>query len=83
MHTAAGTTVDSPLSIGTMTVRNRLYRAPVLEGAGDGDDAAEAYARHFLPNAESGVGLIIQGSSCIYPEGRTSPGMSCVDTAIG
>ena len=80
MHTAAGTTVDSPLSIGTMTVRNRLYRAPVLEGAGDGDDAAEAYARHFLPNAESGVGLIIQGSSCIYPEGRTSPGMSCVDT---
>ena len=27
-----------------------------------------------------GVGLIIQGSSCIFPEGRTSPGMTCVDT---
>jgi 2,4-dienoyl-CoA reductase-like NADH-dependent reductase (Old Yellow Enzyme family) len=63
-----------------MTVRNRLYRAPVLEGAGDGPDAGEAYARQFVPNAEAGVGLIIQGSSCITPEGRTSPGMTCVDT---
>jgi 2,4-dienoyl-CoA reductase-like NADH-dependent reductase (Old Yellow Enzyme family) len=74
------TTLQSPLRIGTATVRNRLYRAPVLEGAGDGADAAETYARHFVANAEAGVGLIIQGSSCIFPEGRTSPGMSCVDT---
>jgi 2,4-dienoyl-CoA reductase-like NADH-dependent reductase (Old Yellow Enzyme family) len=66
--------------MGSLTVRNRLYRAPVLEGAGDGPDAAEAYARQFVPNAEAGVGLIIQGSSCITPEGRTSPGMTCVDT---
>jgi 2,4-dienoyl-CoA reductase-like NADH-dependent reductase (Old Yellow Enzyme family) len=72
--------LHTPLRIGAMTVRNRLYRAPVLEGAGDGPDAAEAYARHFVPNAEAGVGLIIQGSSCIMPEGRTSPGMTCVDT---
>ena len=56
------TTLDSPLRIGTMAVRNRLYRAPVLEGAGDGDDAAERYARHFVENARHGVGLIIQGS---------------------
>jgi 2,4-dienoyl-CoA reductase-like NADH-dependent reductase (Old Yellow Enzyme family) len=70
-----------PLQIGgTTRVRNRLYRAPVLEGAGDGDDAAAAYAKHFVPNAEAGVGLIIQGSSCIYPEGRSSPGMTVVDT---
>jgi 2,4-dienoyl-CoA reductase-like NADH-dependent reductase (Old Yellow Enzyme family) len=52
----------------------------VLEGAGDGDDAAEVYARHFVANAAAGVGLIIQGSSCLYPEGRTSPGMTTVDT---
>jgi 2,4-dienoyl-CoA reductase-like NADH-dependent reductase (Old Yellow Enzyme family) len=52
----------------------------VLEGAGDGDDAAEVYARHFVANARAGVGLIIQGSSCLYPEGRTSPGMTTVDT---
>jgi 2,4-dienoyl-CoA reductase-like NADH-dependent reductase (Old Yellow Enzyme family) len=72
--------LHEPLRIGATTVRNRLYRAPVLEGAGDGDDAAEVYARQFVDNARHGVGLIIQGSSCIWPEGRTSPGMTCVDT---
>ncbi len=72
--------LSEPLRIGGATVRNRLYRAPVLEGAGDGDDAADVYARHFVENAHHGVGLIIQGSSCIFPEGRTSPGMTCVDT---
>ncbi|MEN3273807.1 MAG: hypothetical protein V7636_2568 [Actinomycetota bacterium] len=30
-------------------------------------------------NAEAGVGLIIQGSSCIFTEGRTSPGMTLFD----
>ena len=79
MVTVAGL-VSTPLRIGGTTVRNRLYRAPVLEGAGDGPDAAEVYARHFVANARHGVGLIIQGSACIWPEGRTSPGMSCVDT---
>jgi 2,4-dienoyl-CoA reductase-like NADH-dependent reductase (Old Yellow Enzyme family) len=75
-----GETLSSPLAIGGTAVRNRLYRAPVLEGAGDGADAADVYARHFVENARHGVGLIIQGSSCIFPEGRTSPGMTCVDT---
>jgi 2,4-dienoyl-CoA reductase-like NADH-dependent reductase (Old Yellow Enzyme family) len=72
--------LTSPVRIGALTVRNRLYRAPVLEGAGDGDDAPEIYARQFEKNARHGVGLIIQGSSCIWREGRTSPGMTCVDT---
>src|SRR4051795_4735975 len=72
--------LHQPLRIGGATIRNRLYRAPVLEGAGDGDTAAESYSRHFVDNARHGVGLIIQGSSCIWPEGRTSPGMTCVDS---
>lgn len=72
--------LTDPVRIGPCEIRNRLYRAPVLEGAGDGDDAPEVYARHFVENARHGVGLVIQGSSCITPEGRTSPGMTCVDT---
>src|SRR3954451_22439951 len=72
--------LHEPLPIGPVTIRNRLYRAPVLEGAGDSDNAADAYAKHFVENARHGVGLIIQGSSCIWSEGRTSPGMTCVDT---
>jgi 2,4-dienoyl-CoA reductase-like NADH-dependent reductase (Old Yellow Enzyme family) len=74
-------TVLTPLQIGgTTRVRNRLYRAPVLEGAGDGDDAPDLYAKQFVANAEAGVGLIVQGSSCIYEEGRSSPGMTVVST---
>jgi 2,4-dienoyl-CoA reductase-like NADH-dependent reductase (Old Yellow Enzyme family) len=63
-----------------MRLRNRLYRAPVLEGAGAGPDAAEAYAKQFVPNARAGVALIIQGSACVTAEGRTSPGMTLVHT---
>ncbi len=65
---------------GTTALRNRLYRAPVLEGAGDGDDAAAVYAKQFVANATAGVGLVIQGNSCLYDEGRTSPGMTIVST---
>ena len=72
--------LDEPLRIGTTTVRNRLYRAPVLEGAGSGPDAAEVYAKAFVPNAAAGVGLIVQGNSIVCEEGRTSPGMTLVDT---
>ncbi len=72
--------LHSPIRLGSATIRNRLYRAPVLEGAGDGEDAAAQYERHFVVNARHGVGMIIQGSSCVFPEGRTSPGMTCVDT---
>ncbi len=74
-------TVLQPIRIGgTTSLRNRLYRAPVLEGAGDGDDAPANYAKQFVANAEAGVGLVIQGSSCIYEEGRSSPGMTIVST---
>jgi 2,4-dienoyl-CoA reductase-like NADH-dependent reductase (Old Yellow Enzyme family) len=72
--------LHTALQIGSTTVRNRLYRAPVLEGAGDGPDAADNYAKHFVENARAGVGLIIQGNSCFYEEGRTSPGMTLVHT---
>ena len=72
--------LHTPITIGSTTLRNRLYRAPVLEGAGDGPDAADIYARHFVENARHGVGLIIQGNSCLYEEGRTSPGMTLVHT---
>jgi len=72
--------LHQPLRLGSAMIRNRLYRAPVLEGAGDGDDAVDVYAKSFVENAAHGVGLIIQGSSCILSEGRTSPGMTCVDS---
>src|SRR3954451_21566540 len=72
--------LQTPLRLGSATIRNRLYRAPVLEGAGSGPDAADIYAKAFVENARSGVGLIIQGNSCFAEEGRTSPGMTLVNT---
>jgi 2,4-dienoyl-CoA reductase-like NADH-dependent reductase (Old Yellow Enzyme family) len=72
--------LHGPLRIGACLVRNRLYRAPVLEGAGSGPDAARIYAEAFEANARAGVGLIVQGNSCISSDGRSSPGMTLVDT---
>src|SRR5437016_99761 len=72
--------LHTSIDVNGVRLRNRLYRAPVLEGAGSGPEAAEVYARHFVANARAGVGLIIQGSSCVHDEGRTSPGMTVVST---
>ena len=72
--------LHAPLRIGSTLVRNRLYRAPVLEGAGSGPEATKVYVEAFEANAKAGVGLIIQGNSCISEDGRSSPGMTLVDT---
>jgi 2,4-dienoyl-CoA reductase-like NADH-dependent reductase (Old Yellow Enzyme family) len=66
-----------PIDIGRLALRNRLYRAPVLKGAGQARDPVRTYAKHFVANAKAGVGLVIQGNTIVTPEGRTSPGMSC------
>jgi 2,4-dienoyl-CoA reductase-like NADH-dependent reductase (Old Yellow Enzyme family) len=73
-------TLHQPIEINGCTIRNRMYRAPVLEGAGSGPDSPSIYREGFEANARAGVGLIIQGNSCITEEGRSSPGMSLVNT---
>ncbi len=70
--------IADPVAVGSIRLRNRLYRAPVLEGAGGAPDPAAEYARHFVANARAGVGLIVQGNTIVVPEGRTSPGMTAV-----
>ena len=74
------TTLTDPIRLNGCEIRNRLYRAPVLEGAGSGPDAPRIYREAFETNARAGVGLIIQGNSCITEEGRSSPGMTLVNT---
>ena len=72
--------LHTPITIAGCVIRNRLYRAPVLEGAGERPDGPDVYRRAFEENARAGVGLIIQGNSCITDEGRSAPGMSQVNT---
>ena len=68
--------LTDPLRLGTRTARNRLYRAPVLEVAPQGPDAARILARELAPSAEGGCGLVFQGACLVTPRGgRSAPGL--------
>jgi 2,4-dienoyl-CoA reductase-like NADH-dependent reductase (Old Yellow Enzyme family) len=72
--------LEDPLEIGSLTVRNRLYRAPLLECAGNGPDAVDALVEELEPAAAAGAGLICQGATIVTPEGGcAAPGMTRVD----
>ena len=62
-------TLDDPVTVGGSQFRNRLYRAPLLECAGNGSDAPERLAAELEPAAASGVGCIHQGATLVRGEG--------------
>jgi 2,4-dienoyl-CoA reductase-like NADH-dependent reductase (Old Yellow Enzyme family) len=55
--------------IGRVEVDNRLYRAPLLERAGDGPDAGERVAAELEPAAAAGAGLVCQGAMVVRGSG--------------
>jgi len=65
----AGPTLDDPVSVGGVTLSNRLYRAPLLECAGTGPDAVDTLVAELEPTAASGVGLMFQGATIVTGEG--------------
>ena len=71
--------LTDPVDIGGVTVPNRLYRAPVLECAGNGPDAVDTLVDELEPTAESGVGLLFQGASIVTDRGGcAAPNMTRV-----
>ncbi|MFP8957734.1 NADH:flavin oxidoreductase [Natrialbaceae archaeon A-CW3] len=73
------TRLEAPLEIGGVEIPNRLYRAPVLECAGNGPDAVDTLIDDLEPAAESGVGLLCQGATIVRGEGGcAAPGMTRV-----
>ncbi|MFC7133080.1 MULTISPECIES: NADH:flavin oxidoreductase [Salinibaculum] len=73
------TVLTDPLSIGGCEVPNRLYRAPLLECAGNGPDAVDTLIDELEPAAAAGTGLIFQGASIVTPEGGcAAPNMTRV-----
>lgn len=73
------TTLEDPLEIGGVTIPNRLYRAPLLECAGNGPNAVDTLIDDLEPAAESGVGLICQGATIVRGDGGcAAPGMTRV-----
>ncbi|WP_340098499.1 NADH:flavin oxidoreductase [Salinibaculum salinum] len=71
--------LTDPISIGGVEIPNRLYRAPLLECAGNGPDAVETLVDELEPAAAAGAGLIFQGASIVTPEGGcAAPNMTRV-----
>ena len=71
--------LTDPVTIGGLELPNRLYRAPLLECAGNGPDAVEMFIDELEPAAASGVGLIFQGASIVTEEGGcAAPNMTRV-----
>ncbi|MDS0282806.1 NADH:flavin oxidoreductase [Haloarcula onubensis] len=73
------TELTDSLEIGGCELPNRLYRAPVLECAGNGEGAVDTLVSELEPSAASGVGLVFQGASIVTPEGGcAAPNMTRV-----
>lgn len=71
--------LTDPFSIGDLTLSNRLYRAPLLECAGNDSKTIDTLIRELEPAAESGAGLIFQGATIVRGEGGcAAPGMTRV-----
>ncbi|MFB6153666.1 MAG: NADH:flavin oxidoreductase [Halodesulfurarchaeum sp.] len=62
-------TLEDPVSIGGLTLSNRLYRAPLLECAGTDSETADRLVEHLEPAAAAGAGLVCQGATVVTAEG--------------
>jgi 2,4-dienoyl-CoA reductase-like NADH-dependent reductase (Old Yellow Enzyme family) len=72
--------LEDPIDLGGLTVPNRLYRAPLLECAGNGEGAVDALVSHLEPAAAAGAGLVCQGATIVRgPGGCAAPDMTYVD----
>lgn len=71
--------LEDALDIGGVRVPNRLYRAPLLECAGNGPDAVERLVADLEPAARAGAGLVCQGATIVRAEGGcAAPNMTAV-----
>jgi 2,4-dienoyl-CoA reductase-like NADH-dependent reductase (Old Yellow Enzyme family) len=71
--------LTDPVSVGGLELDNRLYRAPLLECAGNGPDAVDRLVEELEPAAASGAGLVCQGATVVRSEGGcAAPGMTRV-----
>ncbi|WP_336136564.1 NADH:flavin oxidoreductase [Natronomonas amylolytica] len=72
-------TLEESVAIGGHEVANRLYRAPLLECAGNGPDTVDRLIAGLEPAAAAGAGLLFQGATIVRGEGGcAAPGMTRV-----
>ena len=71
--------LEDSLEIGGLELPNRLYRAPLLECAGEGPGAVDALVDELEPAAAAGAGLVFQGAAPVREEGgRVAPSMTAL-----
>ena len=57
----------TPISVGGITLRNRIVRSATYEGAADGDGfVGEAYRRKYEELARNSIGMIISGALLVF-----------------
>ena len=71
--------LNDPVDVGGLSLRNRLYRAPLLECAGTDAESAGVLRADLEPAAASGTGLVCQGAVVVRGEsGCAAPNMTRV-----
>lgn len=66
--------VNSPIRIGTKTVKNRITMAPTVKFfAGEDGLVTDEFVQHYEERAKHGVGLIVLEATCVAKEARLFP----------
>jgi 2,4-dienoyl-CoA reductase-like NADH-dependent reductase (Old Yellow Enzyme family) len=70
-----GTALFTPITIRDVTVRNRVWVAPMCQYSADDEDGmtTDWHLVHLGSFAQGGAGLIITEATAVSPEGRISP----------
>jgi len=63
----------SPLTLGGITLKNRLALAPMCQYAAENGKATDWHLAHYGARALGGVGLIIAEATAVVPDGRITP----------
>lgn len=63
----------SPLTIGPVTARNRLWVAPMCQYSAIDGVPQEWHHTHLAQFASGGAGIVIAEATAVSPEGRISP----------
>ncbi|KAJ3769544.1 NADH:flavin oxidoreductase [Lentinula raphanica] len=71
--TESGPLLFTPITIGNLTFKNRIFAAPMCQYSSDNGHATDWHLVHIGSMASRGVGAICMEATSVVPEGRISP----------
>ena len=63
----------SPIKIGTMQVKNRIFMSPMCQYSATDGLINEWHKTHYISRAVGGVGVVVLEATAVEPNGRISP----------